>query len=380
MKIILLAHNLRVAGGKSVGQNIIRTLPEIAPMHEYLMIVPKDCGYPDFQSQKNISVLECPQMGLGKRWWWEKKVMRPAIDSFEPDWIWALGNFGLVNAPSKQSLLFHDAHHVDYPFSCNQYDFFQVLGKIFKISFINFKINSTLQDINKVYVQTSVMRKRFFSKYKYPIQNIYKCPNSISFSINSSEFSLKELKIGKDKFVLFILSKYYPHKNFDRVVKTFSIFKEELKDIICIIPVRADQGKRAAQLIKTVDRAGLSDQIIFVDPIPQERLGEFFHAADVMFLPTLLESFSGTYLEAMHLDTPILTSDLDFAREICGPAAEYVDPYSLESMRDGILRLKNDAARREELILLGREQLQRYVRSWPDILRDVLDQEGIGHG
>lgn len=75
----------------------------------------------------------------------------------------------------------------------------------------------------------------------------------------------------------------------------------------------------------------------------------------------------------MHLNIPVLTSDLDFVREICGPAAEYVDPYSLESIRDGILRLKNDAALppfdefrrgdifsdtggREKLILLGREQ------------------------
>lgn len=95
MKITLIAHNLRVAGGKSVGQNIVRTLPVIAPMHEYLMVVPKDCGYPDFSKHENVIALECLQMGLAKRWWWEKKVMRPKIESFGPDWIWTLGISGL---------------------------------------------------------------------------------------------------------------------------------------------------------------------------------------------------------------------------------------------------------------------------------------------
>ena len=32
-------------------------------------------------------------------------------------------------------------------------------------------------------------------------------------------------------------------------------------------------------------------------------------------MPTLLESFSGTYVESMYFEKPILTSDLDFAKK-----------------------------------------------------------------
>ena len=64
MRIILLAHNLRSAGGLSVGQNIIAILPEIAPMHTYLMIVPKGCFSLDLDGVYNVEVLEYPKVKL----------------------------------------------------------------------------------------------------------------------------------------------------------------------------------------------------------------------------------------------------------------------------------------------------------------------------
>lgn len=64
MRIAIIAHNLRSAGGLSVGQNIVGVLPAIAPVHTFLMIVPQGCGYPDFGGVANVEVLECPKMNL----------------------------------------------------------------------------------------------------------------------------------------------------------------------------------------------------------------------------------------------------------------------------------------------------------------------------
>ena len=54
-----------------------------------------------------------------------------------------------------------------------------------------------------------------------------------------------------------------------------------------------------------------------------------------MILPTLLESFSATYIEAMFHGKTILTSDLDFARDVCGEAAFYFDPLNPQSIGGG---------------------------------------------
>jgi glycosyltransferase involved in cell wall biosynthesis len=377
MKIVLLAHNLSTAGGKSVGQNIVHILPVIAPMHEYLIFVPENCGYPKFEGHSNITVKCCPQDGLLSRWQWEKKVMFPSIKSFDPEWIWALGNIGLPKPPCPQSVLFHILHylyhHTHYGYSKGEL----LLKKIFLLPLQKYYIKKGFKVSHRVYCQTETARIRLNKSFDYPLHQIKICPNAVSFSVQKSNTIPPELTKHKGKFILFVLTKYYAHKNLERIVDVFKSFPAELKDVVCVMPIRPDQGKRAAQLVARTEKAGLSKKIVFVDPIPQDRLGEFFHAADVMFLPTLLESFSGTYLEAMHLDTPILTSDLDFARETCGPAAEYVDPFSLESMRDGILKLKNDQERRKELIRLGSQQQLLYGKSWEEILKSVLDQEGI---
>ena len=55
-----------------------------------------------------------------------------------------------------------------------------------------------------------------------------------------------------------------------------------------------------------------------------------YEQADVMFQPTLLECFSATYPEAMKMQRPIVTTDIEFAHGLCGPAAHYYSPLSAE--------------------------------------------------
>ena len=89
-------------------------------------------------------------------------------------------------------------------------------------------------------------------------------------------------------------------------------------------------------------------------------------------MPSRMESFSGTYLESMHFGLPILTSDLDFAREICGGAADIFDPWDALSIKDAILRVKGDPNLREDLVAKGRKRLsESFKRTWEDIAADI---------
>ena len=51
-------------------------------------------------------------------------------------------------------------------------------------------------------------------------------------------------------------------------------------------------------------------------------------------LPSLLESYSGAYVEAMSFGVPIVTSDRDFAREVCdGRLVAVYQPHVVERTR-----------------------------------------------
>ena len=375
MRIVLYAHNLRSAGGLSVGRNIVSSIPKIAPMHTYYIIVPVGCGYPDFEGNDNIRVLECPKMNLLRRKIWEHTILRKAIYSFKPNWIWALGNTAIVPAPCKQSLLFHNSNRV---YRIKTARPISLRSRLFK-RLSDLLLRNSLRFVNRLYCQTRTMRKRSHEKLNFPLERIGLCPNAFSPSIQPAKCWPEELKLQRGRFVLLCVTRYYPHKNLEIIVETFIRYRDLLRGVVCVLLIDRDQGQGASALIDRIHIEGMSDQIICIGAIPQHRLGEFYYAADVMFLPTLLESFSGTYLEAMQIEKPILTSDRDFAREVCGDAAVYIDPLSEESVKDGILMLKSSHSLCNEIVAKGRKQLQQHLKTWPEILRDVLDQESIEH-
>ena len=116
----------------------------------------------------------------------------------------------------------------------------------------------------------------------------------------------------------------------------------------------------------------LPDHVLNVGPVCQSLLGAYYRGCDALFLPTLLESFTGTYVEAMYFGVPILTSDLDFARHVCGDAAIYFNPWDPGSIKDAILRLRSDSDLRRELVNRGRERLRAEFKSWDEIAADAI--------
>lgn len=375
MKIAVLAHNLKVAGGRSVGLNIVKSLPAIAPDHEFLFTIPNDCGYPELSECSHVRVIVCPPGGFGVRWRWENGELRKRLDAFGPDWIWATGNVPVPDPPCRQSLLLQNAHRLYRDLSRE--------GAGLKSRFFKWlsdrQLDRRMRYVDRLYCQTETMRQKAYRVLEYPLEQIGLCPNSFSTLIRDTTIWPNSLEPLRGRFILFVLTKYYIHKNLERIVEMFANHRRQLSDMVCLLPVSSDQGSDAARFVERIQWLGLEDQVRCVGGIPQEELGGYFAASDVMFLPTLLESFSGTYLEAMTFRVPIVTSDRDFAREICGDAAEYVDPLDVSNMSETLLGLKESPQRRQQLIDSGQARVHQFLRTWPDILRDVLDQEGIAH-
>jgi len=80
----------------------------------------------------------------------------------------------------------------------------------------------------------------------------------------------------------------------------------------------------------------------------------------MMFQPTLLECFSATYPEAMKMEVPIVTTDLEFARGLCGNAAIYYSPLSARDAAGAIYKTATDKALQTQLKDAGKQQLLSY--------------------
>ena len=66
--------------------------------------------------------------------------------------------------------------------------------------------------------------------------------------------------------------------------------------------------------------------------VDQKDCRNLYQSCQALFLPTLIECFTVSYLEAMETCKPIVTSDLSFAHDICGDSAYYFDPLDVSSI------------------------------------------------
>jgi glycosyltransferase involved in cell wall biosynthesis len=101
----------------------------------------------------------------------------------------------------------------------------------------------------------------------------------------------------------------------------------------------------------------MGDRITSLGVLPLEALGRAYAAASLVFLPTLREASTAVYPEAFHFRRPLVTSDLDFAHELCGDAAAFVPPLDPIATARTITGIAADRAWAERLIDAGERQL-----------------------
>jgi len=96
-------------------------------------------------------------------------------------------------------------------------------------------------------------------------------------------------------------------------------------------------GRRAHRLLDGL--RPYASMVTNLGPLDNQQVERWFDQTDALFLPTLLESFSLTYLEAAARRRPVVTSDRDFARHACGEAGYYVDPQDPRAICDRLREL-----------------------------------------
>lgn len=370
MKIAILAHGLKASGGLSVGTNFLSELIHVAPDNQYFITVPEGCGYTQirYPYETKLVTFSSRRRFVG-RLLYDLYQLPKLVDKFYPDVIVGLGNVGLLNPKVPQAFLFHKTQLI-YPFNQRKGEIF---SKRLYNRFLKLWIKWCLRNTQLVFCQTEASKKRFQSAFNFR-KKIVICPNAISefIKVSRGSGSIKFPEKTKGKFILFTLTRYYGHKNLEIIPRVFEKHSQKLKDVACLLTISENQHPRARKLLKKIEEMRLEDNIINVGPISQTDLGEYYTKSDALFLPTFLESFTATYIEAMQFSVPILTSDLDFAHAICEDAALYFNPWSESSICDAILKLKNDPNFKTVLTQRGTQRLKAISKTWREIVREAF--------
>ena len=90
----------------------------------------------------------------------------------------------------------------------------------------------------------------------------------------------------------------------------------------------------------------------------------------MLVMPSLYEGFGLPLLEAMSVGVPVVTSNISSMPEIVGDAAVLVDPYNVNSIKEGVEKVLTDSKLRSRLSDAGYEQSK--IFSWERSARETL--------
>lgn len=222
----------------------------------------------------------------------------------------------------------------------------------------SFKSKYFRNDAQFYITETFDVKKRLNKYLKIKMDNIFVVHNTYNHffrQLNSSnEKDILPLK-NERCFRMLTVSSNFPHKNLkiiDSVIEELLLRGIDNFEFILTIP--QNEFIREFKNIKYIKNIG------FIAP---SLCPSLYKQCDAMFLPTMLECFSATYPEAMISDLPILTSDLDFAKDICGDSALYFNPFDAKSIASTIIKLKNDDVLYKNLVEKGKIRVTKFPTS-----------------
>jgi len=170
------------------------------------------------------------------------------------------------------------------------------------------------------------------------------------------------------RYVLYV-SNHQRKKNPERLVRSFAMVAAEHRDVSLVLVGRSGSSFRFVE--ELIDELGLRPRTHVLGHIPDDALPPLFASAAVFALPSLHEGFGIPVLEAMACGTPVVASNVYALPEVCGDAAEFVDPYSVESIAQAILTIIGDPDRARELRKLGLERSSTFT--WRRAAEQHLD-------
>jgi len=165
-------------------------------------------------------------------------------------------------------------------------------------------------------------------------------PNSCAAVFNNTGLDPVSRPQLSDTLRLLYVSAYYPHKHIEFIPEVAAALTDiepgKSFEFILTLP---DDDENTARIMQNAVDLGVGKRLKNAGRVSLNGVIGLYRDAHICFMPSLLETFSATYPEAMALGRPIVTTDLDFAHAVCGDAAEYYSPLDARDAARAILRL-----------------------------------------
>jgi glycosyltransferase involved in cell wall biosynthesis len=103
------------------------------------------------------------------------------------------------------------------------------------------------------------------------------------------------------------------------------------------------------------------EDVIFTGRVSSLDLKNILGAALALTYIPYFEGFGIPIIESQYSNTPVITSDLTSMPEVAGNAAHLVNPFSIDSISNALLKIYQDEKYRQDLKKAGLKNCQNYT-------------------
>jgi glycosyltransferase involved in cell wall biosynthesis len=294
-------------------------------------------------------------------YWWFEFSVGSLLNKLKPDLFLSPDGYLSLNAKCKQLAVIHDLNFEHYP---NDLPF--LVRKYYKYFFPRFAKKAsriaTVSEFSKKDIETT------YGIESSKIDVVYNGCNT-AFAPVSEEIK----KLTKDKYssgneYFLFVGALHPRKNVSRLFEAFDKFKSIQNSSVKLVIVGV-KYYWTSDIKRTYLNMKHKKDVVFTGRLTSDELKNVIASAFALTYVPYFEGFGIPIIEAMNCDVPVITSNITSMPEIAGDAALLIDPFSVDSISDGMSKLYLDKDLRNSLIEKGRKRKLEF--SW-DKTADAL--------
>ncbi|PIP15169.1 hypothetical protein COW98_03770 [Candidatus Roizmanbacteria bacterium CG22_combo_CG10-13_8_21_14_all_35_9] len=200
---------------------------------------------------------------------------------------------------------------------------------IYKLKYLFFKkvLSSQIKNSSAIITPSKSIKKQivkyYGGKYQKKIFPIYEGVNHQLFRAKENQ----ELKKKFSKLFFIYVGNFYPHKNVERLIKSFSKIGEDIQ-LILLGPNDYFQSK----IVQLINQLYMKDKVVFYNNPTYADLIFFYRNTQALIHPSMSEGFGLPLIEAAYFNCSVIASDIPVFKEILGNSYLSFDPYSVDDI------------------------------------------------
>lgn len=230
-----------------------------------------------------------------------------------------------------------------------------------KNPFIFNQTRKILQKANIIIVVGKKLKKDIISDFKIDKKKILVVNMGVDrqiFTPLPKDEAKAKLNLSKHDWHILFVGNLIKAKGLDELIMAFNQLKKEYPNLQLHLIGANKEPVFLAKLQKRIKEESIED-VHFYPPMKQEDIAIWMSAADVYVLPSYIEGFGLSALEAMSCHTPVVGTDVGGLSHLLDQdAGVLVKPHDVDSLKAGIERVLKDEKLREKLIMNGEKKAQ----------------------